>query len=363
MTDKRKKPSDTDTDTAERTPGEVIALRQVPDVEAENFLRHIITGADIAAMPRMEWLLKGRIPKKGLVALYAPPKSGKSVVACELAVAASLGEPFWGVPFGQRMTVLYIAAERSSDIGDRLKATLQRREVPYPDTLHVYARAAGPLQVDNAAHLLGLVQVAQHLKPDLIIFDTFARMTLGIEENSSGDMGEAVEKFNAVIRAAGPQAAGIIVHHAGKDKSKGLRGSTALLGAVDAVWAVTREGSNYSLELEAMNAGALPMPEHFTIDGELIAGHEDTTPVLVWQAFSEYAGAREKFIIDVLNEAGEKGLSKAEVTDLYNGHHNASKSPATVYGWLTKLVKASQVEQPAGPKSATRYYGKGFAPK
>lgn len=361
MTDKRQRPSDTD--TAQRVPGDaqVITLHNVP--EGENFLAHIITGPDIAAMPRMEWLLKGRIPMKGLVALYAPPKSGKSVVACELAVAASLGEPFWQVPFGKRLSVLYIAAERSSDIGDRLKATLQRRGVPYPDTLHVYARETGPLQVDNAAHLLGLVQVAQHLKPDLIIFDTFARMTLGIEENSSGDMGEAVEKFNAVIRAAGPQAAGIIVHHAGKDKSKGLRGSTALLGAVDAVWSVTREGQNYALELEAMNAGALPMPEHFTIHGELITGHEDTTPVLVWQEFRDFANSRDKYLIEVLNEAGEKGLSKSELTDLYNGKHNASKSPATVYGWLTKLVKASQVEQPAGAKSATRYYGKGLAPK
>ena len=201
------------------------------------------------------------------------------------------------------------------------------------------------------------------MKPDLIIFDTFARMTLGIEENSSGDMGEAVEKFNAVIRAAGPQAAGIIVHHAGKDKSKGLRGSTALLGAVDAVWAVTREGSNYSLELEAMNAGALPMPEHFTIEGELIAGHEDTTPVLVWQEFREFASSRDKYLIQVLNEAGEKGLSKVEITGQFNEHHNATKSADTVYKWLVKLVGAKQIEQPAGPKATTRYYGKGFAPK
>jgi len=358
MTDNRKKPSD----TVERNPGDaqVIPLREQ---EGENFLAHIVTGADIAAMPRMEWLLKERIPVKGLVALYAPPKSGKSVVACELAISAALGEPFWQVPFGQRMTVLYIAAERSADIGDRLKATLQRRGVPYPDTLHVYAREAGPLQVDNAAHLLGLVQVAQHLKPHLIIFDTFARMTLGIEENSSGDMGEAVEKFNTVIRAAGPQAAGIIVHHAGKDKSKGLRGSTALLGAVDAVWSVNRSGDNYALKLEAMNAGALPQDEHFTIHGEQLPGYDTTTPVLVWQSFGEYAGVRDKYLIDQLTEAGEKGLSKSELTDLYNVHHNDTKATATVYKWLVKLVKNKQAEQPDGPKSSTRYYGKGLAPK
>lgn len=354
----RKRPSDEAPQEANRTPGEAEIIPM-----PENFLAHIHTGAAIAAMPGVSWLLKGRIPMGGLIALYAPPKSGKSVVATELAVAASLGEAFWQVQFAKRLTVLYIAAERSADIADRLKATLQRRGVPYPDTLHLYARPAGPLQVTNGTHLQALKQVAEHLKPDLIIFDTFARMTLGIEENDTGDMGEAVEDFNAILRAAGPQCAGILVHHAGKDRSKGLRGSTALLGAVDGVYAVERESNNYTLKLEALNAGALPPPEHFTIQGEQLPGYEESTPVLVWQAFGEYANARDKWLVDTLTAAGDKGLSKAEVADLFNEHHKTDKATATVYGWLTKLVAKGEVEQPPGPKSRTRYYAKGFAPR
>ena len=65
----------------------------------------------------------------------------------------------------------------------------------------------------------------------------------------------------------------------------------------------------------------------------------------------------------MLNEAGEKGLSKVEITGQFNEHHNATRSADTVYKWLVKLVSAGQVEQPAGPKATTRYYGKGFAPK
>jgi len=356
----RKRPSDETPQEPNRTPGDA---QIIPLNEGENYLAHIVTGAAIAAMPGMAWLLKGRIPKGGLIALYAPPKSGKSVVATELAVAASLGETFWQAQFGRPLTVLYIAAERATDIADRLKATLQRRGVAYPDTLHLYARPTGPLQVTRETHLKALMQVAEHLKPDLIIFDTFARMTLGIEENSTGDMGEAVEQFNAVLRAAGPGCAGIIVHHAGKDKTKGLRGSTALLGAVDGVYAVNREGNNYTLELEALNAGALPPPEHFNIVGEQLPGYEESTPVLVWQAFGDYANARDKWLVETLNAAGEKGLTKQEVTDLFNEHHKASKATATVYGWLTKLVAKGVVEQPPGPKSRARYYGKGHAPK
>jgi len=370
MTEQRKRPSDPtpQADTG-REPGtaQVIPMHTQDNAETpqEDYLAHIVTGAAIAGMPPTEWLLKQRIPMRGLVAIYAPPKSGKSVVATELAVSAALGEAFWQAQFSKAMTVLYIAAERIEDIADRLKATLQARGVPYPDTLHLYARNAGPLQIGSTAHRAGLVQVVQHLKPDLIIFDTFARMTLGIEENSSAEMGEAVEQFNELLRAAGPQCAGILVHHAGKDKTKGLRGSTAMLGALDAVWSVEKvsnEGA-YRLSVEAMNAGATPPPEHFTIVGEVIEGREDSTPVLKWQAFADYANARDKWLAETIAAAGVKGLSKQEVTDLYNEHHGASKASATVYGWLKALMTKGEIEQSAGSKSATRYYGKGLAPK
>ena len=363
MTDKRPRPSDSQPLELVRTPGDATVIPMHAPEEGENFLAHIVSGADIAGMRPMEWLLKGRIPKRGLVTLYAPPKSGKSVVATELAIALALGEPFWQVSFGKPMVVLYIAAERAEDIADRMKASLQRRGVPYPTSLHLYAREAGPLQIDNAAHRAGLIGVVKHLKPNLIIFDTFARMTLGLEENSSAEMGESVEQFNAVIRAAGPECAGLLVHHSGKDKTKGLRGSTAMLGATDAVWAVNREGDNYRLEVEAMNAGATPLPEHFTITGEVIEGREESTPVLVWRAFADYANARDKWLVEKLAEAGEKGLTKAEITDLFNDHHKSAKAAATIYGWLRTLVQKGEIEQPAGPKSSTRYYAKGNAPK
>lgn len=358
----RRRPSDETPKDTNRTPGEAEII-ELP----ENFLAHIRTGKDIATMPGVKWLLKGRIPKGGLIALYAPPKSGKSVVATELAVAAALGEHFWQVPLGRPLTVLYIAAERATDIADRLKATLQRRGVPYPDTLHLYARPAGPLQVTRADHLKALMQVAEHVKPDLVIFDTFARMTLGIEENSSGAMGEAVEDFNAVLRAAGPECAGLIVHHEGKDKQKGLRGSTALLGAVDGAWRVMREvrGSqvSYTLELEALNAGALPPPEHFNIVGELLPGYEESTPVLVWQAFGDYANARDKWLVEKLTEAGAEGMTKKAMHEAYNVEHEPAKAAATVLGWLNNLVKFGHAEKSEGSKQSTRYYAKGLAPK
>ncbi len=46
------------------------------------------------------------------------------------------------------------------------------------------------------------------------------------------------------------EAAVLLVHHAGKDTSAGLRGSTAVLGAMDAVLSVRRDGDRAEFTVE-----------------------------------------------------------------------------------------------------------------
>jgi hypothetical protein len=69
------------------------------------------------------------------------------------------------------------------------------------------------------------------VRPALVIFDTFARIFAGGEENSAKDVGETIVILGAIQERY--QTAVAIIHHAGKDESKGMRGSSALLGAVD----------------------------------------------------------------------------------------------------------------------------------
>jgi hypothetical protein len=69
------------------------------------------------------------------------------------------------------------------------------------------------------------------VRPVLVIFDTFARIFAGGEENSAKDVGETIVILGAIQERY--QTAVAIIHHAGKDEGKGMRGSSALLGAVD----------------------------------------------------------------------------------------------------------------------------------
>jgi hypothetical protein len=68
-------------------------------------------------------------------------------------------------------------------------------------------------------------------KPVLIVIDTLARAMKGGDENSAQDMGALMDSVGALSASTG--ACVLLIHHSGKNKAGGARGSTALLGAID----------------------------------------------------------------------------------------------------------------------------------
>ena len=74
----------------------------------------------------------------------------------------------------------------------------------------------------------------------MTILDTLNRAAPEADENASADMGRILEAAKQLQRlTAGPV---VVVHHTGKDATKGLRGHLSLFAALDAAVEVTREG-------------------------------------------------------------------------------------------------------------------------
>ncbi len=82
-------------------------------------------------------------------------------------------------------------------------------------------------------------ELATELDPRLVVFDTLARCSVGADENSARDMGVVVAALDRVKAATG--AATGVVHHSGKRRER-THGSSALLGAMDTVIAVSGPG-------------------------------------------------------------------------------------------------------------------------
>jgi hypothetical protein len=82
----------------------------------------------------------------------------------------------------------------------------------------------------------------------MVIIDTVARAIPGADENSAQDMGRFVAAVEAI--RAGVSCHVLGVHHSGKDADKGARGSSALLGGVDTMIKVKRDGERLTVTIE-----------------------------------------------------------------------------------------------------------------
>jgi hypothetical protein len=199
---------------------------------------------DLEKLPRGEWLVDRIIEVNSQVLVYGPSGDGKSFVALGLALSVASGEPWHGRKVKQG-PVVYIAAEGGRGILRRVKAW--KRKHPNANIDNAFWVIDAP-QLRNPVERSVLSARLQGLRPVLIIVDTLARTFVGGDENTAKDMGEWI------AGAAKPQAefgaTVLTVHHSGKSKSAGERGSSALPAAVDTIIRVEKDGNRVSLTCE-----------------------------------------------------------------------------------------------------------------
>lgn len=168
---------------------------------------------------------------------YGGPNQGKSFVLADLCHAVTTGRPWFGKQC-ERGAVLYVAVEGRVKFPARVAALCQ-----------VYGTAAPPFAVlrddtdlsQQAAldALAGQVDVAANLFDapiQLIVVDTLSATFGAGDPNATADMTLFARNMTKLSARTGAHVA--IVHHSGKDKAKGARGSNALLAAVDSEFEV-----------------------------------------------------------------------------------------------------------------------------
>ncbi len=200
----------------------------------------------------VRYIVKGLVPREGLVVAWGPPKCGKSFWAFDLAMHVALGWEYRGRRVIQG-PVVYVACEGAHGFRARIEAFRQHRlsedasSVPFyllPTAMNLVA------DVEALKSAIGL-QVAEG-KPVAVVLDTLNRSLAG-SESSDEDMTAYLRASDAIREAFA--AAVIIVHHCGTVGSR-PRGHTALSGAVDAQLAIKKDNSgNFVVTVELMKDG------------------------------------------------------------------------------------------------------------
>lgn len=223
-----------------------------PDSDAEpaqlQRRRKFMTIAELEALPPPRWLIEGMLTEGGLAAIYGAPESGKSFLAVDMSMAVAGGMNWHGrsiEPGG----VLYIAAEGAPGLGKRIRAWKVEHETQEREFLFWLDRGELNLAAEKDGGVRAFVrEVVDELGPlKLIVIDTLNQTATGADENSAKDMSRYIASMKRLRDETG--ATVVVIHHSGKDLSKGMRGSTALLGAMDTTVEVERDKDGRSIKV------------------------------------------------------------------------------------------------------------------
>ncbi len=185
------------------------------------------------------YLVRGIIPREGLVVIWGPPKCGKSFWTFDLVMHPALGWEYRGRRVKQG-TIVYVACEGERGLGARAEA-FRRRHLAEDDSIPRFHLLA--TRLDLVADRQQLIDdIRAQLCADLpaaVVIDTLNRSIAG-SESSDEDMGNYVKAADAIREAF--RCAVLIIHHCGLDDNR-PRGHTSLRGAADAEISVRRDES------------------------------------------------------------------------------------------------------------------------
>lgn len=227
------------------------------------------------------WLIKGILPAHGLAQCYGDTAVGKTFFVIDLMMHVALGKE-WN---GRRVcdgNVVYVAAEGVAGARKRLKAYAIHHGVCL-DFLPLMVMTQAPNVMDEKNFVLLGQTLASMGQVNLVVIDTLAQTMPGGNENSSEGMGLAIARYTRLVRTLGCTV--LLVHHSGKDASKGDRGWSGQKGALDTQFHVESTDGQRVMKITKQKDGepgpAFPFHLHGVLVGMDADGEAITSCVAV----------------------------------------------------------------------------------
>jgi RecA-family ATPase len=197
-------------------------------------------------------LVKGLIPRTGLVVIWGPAKCGKSFFIFDLVMHIVLGLAYRGRRVVQG-SVIYLALEGGEGFKARVEAFRIEHLAEEPAAVPFFLVTTPVSLTADREHLVQSIKAQVGLNvPAAVVIDTLNRSLVG-SESSDLDMSAYIKAADVIRDALGCVV--IIVHHSGVDATR-PRGHTSLTGAADTQIAVKRDAlDNIIATVEWMKDG------------------------------------------------------------------------------------------------------------
>lgn len=216
--------------------------------------------------PEAHIIGRGVLPVGGKLFLAGSPKTNKSFLMLNVMMDLVRGRNLFGatykrgtpvLPVMQPWRVLYLEMELGEQgLLERLRGTEGRpgllsgvEAAGLP--LYIQPRDTG-MRLDTPEGRDYISQIVNDTKPDVVVFDPFAKFNLS-NENDAQEMGAVMRVADHLIEDY--KTSVVFVHHIGKQNEEHprrggdrLRGSSALFGDLDTLVEVTRKSNEHHPE-------------------------------------------------------------------------------------------------------------------
>ena len=304
----------------------------------------LLSSADLDDLPPVEWLVADLLAIDSTAWIIGKPGRGKSFVSLDIALHVATGRDWHGHAV-RKGIVVYVVGEGARGTRVRVRAWEKvHLDGRFAEGIHFIDAAEEGLVLGSAAWNELQWTVAQ-VRPSLIIIDTQARVTVGVDENSAKEMGIVVAEFDRLRRLGGGSTI-LSVHHQGHAGAQ-ARGSSAMLGAAQTELTVTKKerlvtiyitkqkdgepADSIELHLDSIPVGSPPAGSG---DPWVTVGKPITGGVLRPAGATERATAEEYMRLDqtervvavVRDVFGARGGTKAEIKSVMAEQYEVSRS-------------------------------------
>lgn len=235
--------------------------------------------ADLKNRPAPKWLVRGWWPEQGVGILYGEANSGKTLVILDLLLAVASGRPWHGMPV-QRGPALLIALEGAAGLRHRVEAWgqhhgMQLDGLPFgmvDATLDLRTSAVDVQAAADAARV-----GVDGCPAKIVVIDTLSKALNSGDENSAQDVTKVLRAAEMISRAAGCFV--LVLHHAGKDLTRGARGHSSLRGDVDVMVELRKGPGGGTLRLDKQREGPTDLQLGFRLQQVSLGQDDEGAPV------------------------------------------------------------------------------------
>ncbi len=197
----------------------------------------LLTVTDLLNLPPPEYVIEKILPDKGVAIMAGKSGDMKSFLAISFAMSVAFGRAIGDLEVKQG-NALYLMNEGQAGFGLRCQAWLNLHDLEAPDAFKAITTAPNLMHADTVTPYIEVIR-QEGFNPNFIVLDTFSKAIIGGDDNQTKDVSLALstayglaDEFDALV---------LIIDHVGKDAKKGVRGSYAKYGNVDAIVMVTKQ--------------------------------------------------------------------------------------------------------------------------